>query len=72
MLAKELQYKACKRENSEATEVPASSASGYGDADMLTESFNEMDLGNGVHFNTVKLFHSRTGTSYSHPPPTCF
>jgi translation initiation factor 2-alpha kinase 4 len=72
MLAKELQYKARKRANSEATEVPASSASGYGDVDTLTESFHEMDLGNGVHFNTVKLFHPRTGTSCSRPPPTRF
>ena len=36
------------------------------------ESFNEMDLGNGVYFNTVKLFHTRTGTSWSLPPPTRF
>ena len=29
-----------------------------------------MDLGNGVHFNTVKWFHPRTSTSCSQPPPT--
>jgi len=60
MLAKELQYKARKHTNSETTEVPASSASAYG----------EMDLGNGVYFNTVKLFHPRTGTWHSHSPLT--
>jgi len=42
--------------------VPASSASGHGDVNTLMESFSEMDLWNGVHFNTVKLFHPRTGT----------
>jgi len=70
MLAKNLQYKARKRANSEATEVPASSVSAYGDVDTLTESFNEMHLGNGVYFNTVKLFHPRTGTWHCHSPLT--
>jgi len=55
MLAKELQYKVRKRANSEATEVPVSSASAYGDVDMLAESFNEMDLGNGVYIEAVLL-----------------
>jgi len=44
MLAKELQYKARKHTNSEATKVPAS----YGDVDTLTESFNEMDPRTGM------------------------
>ena len=70
--AKALQYKARKRANSAATEVPESSSSGYGDVDTLTETFNEMDLENGVTFNTVKLFHPRTGTSCSNFFVFCF
>lgn len=53
-LAKERQYKARKRANSEATEVP-------GSADTSTESFGqEMEM-DGVRFNTVKIFHPRRG-----------
>jgi translation initiation factor 2-alpha kinase 4 len=53
-LAKERQYKARKRANSEATEVPVS-------GDTPTETFNEEMEINGVRFNTVKIFHPRIG-----------
>ena len=58
-LAKERQYKARKRANSEATEVPVS-------GDTPTETFSqEMEI-NGVRFNTVKIFHPRIGEYTAH------
>ena len=56
MLAKERQYKARKRANSETTEVPPTF--GFG---TMMESFQEIDI-NGIRFDTVKLFHPRPGT----------
>jgi translation initiation factor 2-alpha kinase 4 len=55
LIAREQQYKANrKRTNSEATEVPLLS-------DTPIETFShEVEVG-GVLFNTVKLFHPRTG-----------
>lgn len=55
-MVKEQQYRARKRANSEATEVPAS-------WDTLTETFHEEIDVNGVRFNTVKIFYPRTGVS---------
>ena len=58
LMAKEQQYKARKRANSEATEVPFI---GEGDFQVPTEVFgHEMDI-DGVRFNAVKLFHPRSG-----------
>ncbi|KAF8148631.1 kinase-like domain-containing protein [Crassisporium funariophilum] len=55
LLAKEQQYKARKRANSESTEVPPG-----GDGETPTENFGkEMEI-NGVRFNTVRLFHPRS------------
>lgn len=54
LLAREQQYKARKRANSEATEMPMS-------GDTMTESFPQEVNINGVTFNTVKLFHPRAG-----------
>jgi len=55
LIAREQQYKASRiRTNSEATEVPLLS-------DTPIETFNhELEVGD-VLFNTVKLFHPRTG-----------
>ncbi|KAH9487410.1 eIF-2-alpha kinase GCN2 [Psilocybe cubensis] len=53
MMAKEQQYKARKRANSEATEVPATV-----EIDTPTETFRDMEI-NGVKFNTVRVFHPR-------------
>ena len=55
LIAREQQYKANrKRANSEATEVPLLS-------DTPIETFShEVEVGE-VYFNTVKLFHPRTG-----------
>ncbi|KAJ3517042.1 hypothetical protein NLJ89_g752 [Agrocybe chaxingu] len=55
MLAREQQYKARRRANSEATEVPQI----LGETETPTETFQDMEM-NGVKFNTVKLFHPRT------------
>jgi translation initiation factor 2-alpha kinase 4 len=55
MLAKEQQYKARKRANSESTEVPPTF-----NFDTMKESFQEIDI-NGIRFDTVKLFHPRPG-----------
>lgn len=55
MLAKEQQYKARKRANSEATEVPSSVEN-----DTPMETFCDMEI-NGVRFNTVRVFHPRVG-----------
>jgi eukaryotic translation initiation factor 2-alpha kinase 4 len=58
LMAKEQQYKARKRANSESTEVPFM---GEGDFQVPTEVFNhEMEI-DGVRFNAVKLFHPRSG-----------
>ncbi|KAF5320234.1 hypothetical protein D9611_011377 [Ephemerocybe angulata] len=51
-LAREQQYKSRKRANSETTEVPFMS-------DTPLETFGHEILIEGVHFNTVKLFHPR-------------
>ena len=62
LMAKEQQYKARKRANSEATEVPFI---GEGDFQVPTEVFgHEMDI-DGVRFNAVKLFHPRSGNKFS-------
>ncbi|KAF9527861.1 other/PEK/GCN2 protein kinase [Crepidotus variabilis] len=53
LMAKEQQFKARRRANSESTEVPPTF-----NAESITESFQDMDM-NGVKFNTVKLFHPR-------------
>ena len=66
LMAKEQQYKARKRANSESTEVPFM---GEGDFQVPTEVFgHEMEM-DGVRFNAVKLFHPRSGmvSSYSFP-----
>jgi translation initiation factor 2-alpha kinase 4 len=55
MLAKEQQYKARKRANSESTEVPPTL-----DFDTIKESFQEVEI-NGIRFDTVRLFHPRPG-----------
>ena len=58
LMAKEQQYKARKRANSEATEVPFM---GELDFQVPTEVFShEMEI-DGVRFNAVKLFHPRSG-----------
>ena len=58
LMVKEQQYKARKRANSEATEVPFM---GEGDFQVPTEVFGqEMEI-DGVQFNAVKLFHPRSG-----------
>jgi len=54
-MAKEQQYKTRKRANSETTEVPQ-----MFDVDTPTERFHDMEM-NGVKFNSVKLFHPRSG-----------
>jgi len=59
LLAREQQYRARKRANSEATETPMS-------GDTMTESFPHAVEINGVSFDTVKLFHPRQGSSSSH------
>ncbi|KAJ7101250.1 kinase-like domain-containing protein [Mycena belliarum] len=62
--AKEQQYKARKRANSEATEMPL-------EVDMPTESFSEEVVVDGVRFHAVKIFHPRAerlGTSYAADP----
>ncbi|KAJ7083294.1 hypothetical protein B0H15DRAFT_951985 [Mycena belliarum] len=62
--AKEQQYKARKRANSEATEMPL-------EVDMPTESFSEEIVVDGVRFHAVKVFHPRAerlGTSYAADP----
>jgi eukaryotic translation initiation factor 2-alpha kinase 4 len=56
MLAKEQQYKARKRANSECTEVPPTI-----DFGTMKELFQEIDI-NGIRFDTVRLFHPRPGT----------
>ena len=64
LMAKEQQYKARKRANSEATEVPFM---GEGDFQVPTEVFShEMEI-DGVRFNAVKLFHPRSGVIFSFP-----
>ncbi|KAJ6607583.1 kinase-like domain-containing protein [Mycena sp. CBHHK59/15] len=63
-LEKEKQYRARKRANSEATEVPIG-------GDTPTESFSELIEVNGTLFNTVKIFHPRPeclGTIYMADP----
>ncbi|KAJ7760657.1 kinase-like domain-containing protein [Mycena maculata] len=63
-LAKERQYKARKRANSEATEVPVG-------GDTPTESFSEAVVVDGVQFHTVRIFHpqpERLGTRYTADP----
>lgn len=57
MLAKEQQFKARRRANSESTEVPPTFNV---DPINITESFQDMEM-NGVGFNTVKLFYPRSG-----------
>ena len=65
LMAKEQQYKARKRANSESTEVPFMGEGG--DFQVPTEVFDhEMDI-DGVRFNAVKLFHPRSG-KYLFPP----
>jgi eukaryotic translation initiation factor 2-alpha kinase 4 len=65
-MAKEQQYKARKRANSESTEVPYMAE---GDFQVPTEVFaHEMEI-NGARFNAVKLFHPRGGKI---PPPFPF
>jgi hypothetical protein len=60
-LAKERQYRARKRANSETTEVPVA-------GDTPTETFSqEMEI-NGVRFNTVKIFHPRIGENVNRCP----
>ena len=59
LLAREQQYRARKRANSEATETPMS-------GDTMTESFPHAVEINGVSFDTVKLFHPRQGLSFCH------
>lgn len=57
-MAKEQQYKARKRANSEAIEVPFM---GELDFQVPPEVFShEMEI-DGVRFNAVKLFHPRSG-----------
>ncbi|KAF8883813.1 hypothetical protein BD779DRAFT_1674349 [Infundibulicybe gibba] len=51
-LEKERQYRARKRANSEATEVPVT-------WDTPTETFSQEVEISGVRFNTVKIFHPR-------------
>ncbi|KAF8170288.1 kinase-like domain-containing protein [Mycena galopus ATCC 62051] len=63
-LAKEREYKARKRANSEATEVPVG-------GDTPTESFNEAVVVDGVQFHAVNIFHpqrERLGTCYTAEP----
>ncbi|KAJ6497813.1 kinase-like domain-containing protein [Mycena sanguinolenta] len=63
-LAKEREYKARKRANSEATEVPVG-------GDTPTESFSEAVVVDGVQFHAVKIFHpqpARLGTCYTAEP----
>ena len=65
LMAKEQQYKARKRANSESTEVPF-----IGDRDIPTEVFgHEMEI-DGVRFNAVQLFRPRRGNVFF--PPFCF
>ena len=62
LIAKEQQYKARKRANSESTEVPFT---GDEDFQVPSEAFgHEMEI-NGVRFNAVKLFYPRSGKSTS-------
>jgi translation initiation factor 2-alpha kinase 4 len=69
LMAKEQQYKARKRANSEATEVPFM---GEGDFQVPTEVFaHEMEI-DGVRFNAVKLFHPRSGKFFSFSFPFLF
>ena len=57
LMAKEQQFKARKRANSESTEVPFMGE----DLRVPTEVFgHEMEV-NGAQFNAVKLFHPRSG-----------
>jgi len=59
LIAKEQQYKARKRANSESTEVPF-----LGDRDIPTEVFGqEMEI-DGVRFNAVQLFRPRRGNVF--------
>jgi translation initiation factor 2-alpha kinase 4 len=63
-LAKEREYKARKRANSEATEVPVG-------GDTPTESFSEPVVVDGVQFHTVRTFHPQPeclGTCYTADP----
>ncbi|KAJ7432513.1 kinase-like domain-containing protein [Mycena galericulata] len=63
-LAKERQYKARKRANSEATEVPVG-------GDTPTEAFSEPIDVDGVQFHAVRIFHpqpERLGTRYTADP----
>ncbi|KAJ7668466.1 kinase-like domain-containing protein [Mycena polygramma] len=63
-LAKEREYKARKRANSEATEVPVG-------GDTPTESFSEAIVVDGVQFHAVKIFHpqsERLGMCYTADP----
>ena len=69
LMVKEQQYKARKRANSEATEVPFM---GEGDFQVPTEVFShEMEI-DGVRFNAVKLFHPRSGKSLPFSFPLLF
>ncbi|KAK7057453.1 kinase-like domain-containing protein [Favolaschia claudopus] len=63
-LAKLREYKARKRANSEATEVPIG-------GDTPTESFSETVVVDGVSFHAVKIFHpqpERLGMCYTAEP----
>ena len=60
LMAKEQQYKARKRANSEATEVPFMLD---GDLHVPTEVFEEIEI-NGVRFNAVRLFLPRSGNPF--------
>lgn len=53
-LAREQEYKARRRANSAATEVPMSS-------EYPTETFTEEIEFQGIRFDTVKYFHPRNG-----------
>ena len=69
LMAKEQQYKARKRANSEATEVPFM---GELDFQVPTEVFShEMEI-DGVRFNAVKLFHPRSGKIFFFSFPFLF
>ncbi|KIK54868.1 hypothetical protein GYMLUDRAFT_206162 [Collybiopsis luxurians FD-317 M1] len=62
--AREREYKARKRANSEATEVPMSS-------EYPTESFSDEIEFQGIRFDTVKYFHPRNeclGVTYAADP----
>lgn len=50
-----------QRSNSESTETPQVTV--HEDMDSMTETFVDMHTSNGLKFNTVKLYHPRTGES---------